>query len=80
VNLYRTRIDKTHGRVAEAVGGKGVSDTLSVAENERDASNRRLVTVGCVNPSLRYRTATTQSNLIHPTFYLENLLRLSVSL
>jgi pre-rRNA-processing protein IPI3 len=47
VNLYRTRIDKTHGRLAEAVGGAGVSDT-SVTENERDTSNRRLVTVGCV--------------------------------
>lgn len=42
VNLYRTRIDRTHGRLAEVVGGAGVSDT---AENERDASNRRLVTV-----------------------------------
>lgn len=67
MDLYRTRIDKTHGRVAEAIGGAGVSDTLSVAENERDSSNRRLVTVGCVTPSLRYRTATAQSNLIRPS-------------
>jgi len=46
VNLYRTRIDKTHGLMAEAVGGAGVSDILSAAENEQDASNRRLVSVG----------------------------------
>ena len=76
VNLYRTRIDKTHGRMAEAVGGAGVSDSLSLAENERDASNRRLVTVGCVIPSLRYRTARTIQP--YPTFYIEKLLRLSV--
>jgi pre-rRNA-processing protein IPI3 len=63
INLYRTRIDKTHGRVAEAIGGAGVSDALSGAENERDSSNRRLVTVGCVNPSLRYRTATHNPTL-----------------
>jgi pre-rRNA-processing protein IPI3 len=80
VNLYRTRIDKTHGRVAEGIGGAGVSDTLSVAENERDASNRRLVTVGCVNPSLRYRTATAQSNLIHDLLFREPITALCLSL
>lgn len=65
MNLFRTRIDKTHGRVAEAVGGAGVSNLLSVAEDDRDASNRRLVSVGCVIPSLRYQPHNpTLSNLL----------------
>ncbi|KAH9995419.1 WD40-repeat-containing domain protein [Russula compacta] len=42
VNLFRTRIDKTRGPIAEAVGGAGVGDVLSVAE---DANKRRLVSV-----------------------------------
>ncbi|KAH9995534.1 WD40-repeat-containing domain protein [Russula vinacea] len=46
VNLFRTRIDKTHGRVAEAVGGAGVGDILSVAEDDPDKSKRRLISVG----------------------------------
>ncbi len=67
VNLFCTRIDKTGGRVAEAVGGAGVGDILSVAEDGPIAGKRRLVSVGCVTPSLRHRpaaVAAAQSNLI----------------
>jgi len=67
VNLFRTRIDKSHGRVAEAVGGAGVGDILSVGQDDSNASKRRLISVGCVTPSLRYRTATIRSNLIQPS-------------
>ena len=52
VNLFRTRIDKTGGRVAEAIGGAGVSDVLSVGNEDPGASKRRLVSVGCVIRSL----------------------------
>ncbi|KAI9459038.1 WD40 repeat-like protein [Russula earlei] len=46
VNLFRTRIDKTRGPVAEAAGVAGVNDILSVAEDDPNANNRRLVSVG----------------------------------
>lgn len=71
VNLFRTRIDKTRGRVAEAVGGGGVSDILSIAEDDSDASKRHLLSVGCATPSLPYRPS---SRIIqpYPTFHLEN--------
>ncbi|KAH9975991.1 WD40 repeat-like protein [Lactifluus volemus] len=46
VNLFRTRIDKTGGRVAEAIGGAGVSDILSVGNEDPSASKRRIVSVG----------------------------------
>ena len=71
VNLFRTRIDKTRGRVAEAVGGGGVSDVLSIAEDDPNASKRRHLSVGCATPSLRYRPS---SRIIqpYPTFHLEN--------
>lgn len=71
VDLYRTRIDKTHGRMAEAVGGAGVGDTSSVAENERNASNRRLVTVGepitalCLSLTGAMLLAGTASGNVH---------------
>jgi pre-rRNA-processing protein IPI3 len=64
VNLFRTRIDKTRGRVTEAVGGAGVGDILSVAEDDPIAGKRRLVSVECATPSLRYCPAASQSNLI----------------
>jgi pre-rRNA-processing protein IPI3 len=67
VNLFRTRIDKTLGRVAEAIGGAGVGDVLSIAEDDSNASKRRLVSVGCVTPSLRDLPAASQSNLIQPS-------------
>lgn len=53
VNLFRTRIDKTGARVAEAVGGAGISDLLSVGDDDPSIGKRRLVSVGCVTPSLR---------------------------
>jgi pre-rRNA-processing protein IPI3 len=64
VNLFRTRIDKTGGCVAEAIGGAGVSDLLSVGDDDPSASKRRLVSVGCVTPSLRQHPTALQSNLI----------------
>ena len=64
VNLFRTRIDKTRGLAAEAVRSAGVGDVLSVAEGDPNAANRRLVSVGCVIPSLRDLAATAQSNII----------------
>jgi pre-rRNA-processing protein IPI3 len=54
VNLFRTRIDKTGGRVAEAIGGAGVSDILSVGNEDPSASKRRIISVGCVTRSLRH--------------------------
>lgn len=67
MNLFRTRIDKTRGPIAEAVGGAGVGDVLSVAEDGPNANKRRLVSVACVTPSLRYSQQSynpTLSNLL----------------
>ena len=80
VNLFRTRIDQTRGRVAEAVGGGEVNDVLSIAEDDPNASKRRLLSVGCVTPSLPYRSS---SRLIqpYPTFHFrEPVTSLSLSL
>ncbi|KAI0255931.1 WD40 repeat-like protein [Lactifluus subvellereus] len=46
VNLFRTRIDKTGARVAEAVGGAGIGDVLSVGDDGPSVGKRRLVSVG----------------------------------
>jgi hypothetical protein len=67
VNLFRTRIDKAGGRVTEAIGGAGVSDVLSVSDDDPSTSKRRLVSVGCVAPSLCQHPTTPQSNFIQPS-------------
>jgi pre-rRNA-processing protein IPI3 len=53
VNLFRTKANKTGGYVAETVGGGGVNDILSIADDDPSANKRRLISVGCVTPSLR---------------------------
>ncbi|KAI9438891.1 WD40-repeat-containing domain protein [Lactarius psammicola] len=53
VNLFRTRSNTSGGYVAEAIGGAGVNDVLSVRDDDSSTNKRRLISVGCVTPSLR---------------------------
>ncbi|KAI0046012.1 WD40 repeat-like protein [Auriscalpium vulgare] len=46
VNLFKSRIDKTGGRVIEAVGGAGVSDIIRIGDEDPKEARKRLISVG----------------------------------
>ncbi|KAI0057462.1 WD40 repeat-like protein [Artomyces pyxidatus] len=46
VNLFRTRVDKSGGRVAEAVGGAGVTDIIRIGDEDPREATKRLISVG----------------------------------
>ncbi|TFY82053.1 hypothetical protein EWM64_g1959 [Hericium alpestre] len=46
VNLFRKPVDKSGGRVAEAVGGSGVTDIIRIGDEDPKEAKKRLISVG----------------------------------
>ncbi|KAG6850785.1 hypothetical protein H0H93_008823 [Arthromyces matolae] len=70
VNLFRQRDTKSGGQFTEAVGGAGVNDIIRVGEEDREASKKRLISVGqpitalCMSLTSSHLLVGTESGII----------------
>ncbi|KAG6826557.1 hypothetical protein H0H92_015311 [Tricholoma furcatifolium] len=70
-NLFRQRDTKKGGQFTEAIGGAGVTDIIRVGEEGREATRRRLISVGqpvtamCISLTSSHLLVGTDAGLIY---------------